>query len=286
MLTKTEPIETEERSSDPRNATYLIHNEPFTLVNGYAEKEIKAGSASKVVTKYFGNDLQIDLNDDGREDFVFLLTQETGGSGIFFYVVAALNMEDGWQGSHALLLGDRIAPQTTEISQNPSHKNVIVVNYAERNPGEAMSEQPSVGKSIWLKLDLESMQFNEVVENFEGDTNPDIMTLDMKTWRWIKTTYNNDTEFMPNDTNAFTLTFNDDSTFSATTDCNLMNGTYEVTGKQITFGENIAMTKKFCEGSQEQELASLFGEIQSFFFTNRGELIFELKFDSGSAIFR
>ena len=45
--------------------------------------------------------------------------------------VAALNTEAGWIGSQTTLLGDRIAPQTTELSQNPNHKNVIVVNYAD-----------------------------------------------------------------------------------------------------------------------------------------------------------
>lgn len=287
FITNTQSSENSKKvDSSPQNATYLIHNEPFTLVDGLAEKESVPESSSKIVTKYFGNDVSIDLNDDGREDSVFLLTQESGGSGTFFYAVAALNTEDGWKGSHALFLGDRIAPKTTEISTNPSHKNVIVVNYAERKPGEPMSAEPSVGKSIWLKLDLQSMQFGEVAQDFEGEADPSIMTLGMHSWRWIKTSYNNDTELVPNNTRAFTVTFKDDGTFSATTDCNVMNGTYKVREKQITFGENIAMTRMFCKDSQEEDFAKLFGEIQSFFFTSRGELIFNLKFDSGSAIFR
>lgn len=286
FLGSTKNQEVEQLGSDPKNATYQIDGEAFTLVDGFAEKEILPDSASKTTTRYFGNDVTIDLNEDGREDTVFLLTQETGGSGTFFYAVAALNTGEGWKGSHAVFLGDRIAPQTTEISRNPSHKNVVVINYAERNPDEAMSDQPSVGKSIWLKLDVESMQFGEVVQDFEGEADPNVMTLDMKTWTWIKTTYNNDTEFVPENTGAFTLTFKEDGNFFATTDCNLMNGTYETTGKQITFGENIAMTKKFCEGSQEQKFASQLAEIHSFLFTSKGELIFELKFDTGSAIFR
>lgn len=272
--------------ADPQNATYIINNETFTLVDGLSEKQVGEDSTTQIVTRYFGNEVRIDLNDDDREDAVFLLTQEAGGSGTFFYVVAALNTEDGWQGSHALFLGDRIAPQTTEVSNNPRHKNVVVVNYADREAGEPMSAQPSVGKSIWIKLDPQSMQFGEVVQHFEGEANPDMMTLDMQTWRWIKAIYNNDTELAPNDAEAFTITFREGKAFSATTDCNNLSGTYEVQGSKITFGENIAMTKKFCKDSQEQEFASLFGEIQSFFFTSRGELVFELKFDSGSVIFR
>ena len=138
-----------------------------------------------------------DLNEDGREDVVFLLTQETGGSGTFYYVVATLDTPEGYIGSQGPLLGDRIAPQTTELSQNPNHKNVIVVNYADRNPGESFATPPSAGKSIWLKLDPKTMQFGEVVQNFEGEADPSRMTLDMHTWKWIKTTYNNDTELVP-----------------------------------------------------------------------------------------
>jgi heat shock protein HslJ len=273
-------------ASNPKNATYTIEGKEVTLVDGYAEQEAAPGSASKVKTRYFGNEVQTDLNDDGREDVVFLLTQETGGSGTFYYVVAALNTEDGWMGSHGILLGDRIAPQTTELSQDPSHEHVIVVNYADHNAGEALTIEPSLGESMWLKLDLESMQFGEVMQDFEGEADPSLMSLDMQTWTWVKTTYNNDTELVPNDPEAFTLTFNEDGTFSASTDCNSMSGNYEADESQITFGENIAMTKMYCEGSQEMEFATMLGEIQSYFFTSRGELVFDLMLDTGSAVFR
>ena len=111
-----------------------------------------------------------DLNDDGREDVVFLLTQQRGGSGTFFYAVAALNTKAGYLGSDGYLLGDRIAPQTTVVSRNPRHKNVIVVNYGDRRPGEPMTAQPSVGKSVYLKLDAETVRWGIVVPGFEGES--------------------------------------------------------------------------------------------------------------------
>lgn len=269
----------------PKDATYTIEGESVTLVAGVSEREAAPESASTVITRYFGNDVQVDLNGDGREDLVFLLTQETGGTGTFFYVVAALNTEDGWVGSHAYFLGDRIAPQTTEMSQNLNHQNVIVVNYADREDGQPMSEQPSVGKSVWLKLDVGSMTFGEVTQDFEGDADPNVMTLDMQTWAWVKTQYNNDAELTPNQAEAFTLSFTEDGTVSATTDCNSMNGTYELEGNQITFGP-MAMTRMFCPESQEQDFAKILSETQSYFFTIKGELVLELKYDTGSAIFR
>lgn len=156
--------------SDYKNATYVIEGENVTLKDGIAETEIAPGSASKIVTRYFGNELKTDLNSDGREDVVFILTQTSGGSGTFFYAVAALNTKNGYIGSDGYLLGDRISPQTTELSPNPGHKNVIVVNYADRKPDEPMTTEPSVGKSAYLKLDPTSMQWAVVEPNFEGES--------------------------------------------------------------------------------------------------------------------
>ena len=66
----------------------------------------------------------------------------------------ALNKSSGYIGSQGFLLGDRIAPQTTEMGTG----NIIVVNYADRKPNDGFSIAPSVGKSVWLLLDLKTMQ--------------------------------------------------------------------------------------------------------------------------------
>lgn len=155
---------------DYKSATYVIEGQKVALADGVAETEAAPGSASRVITRYFGNELKTDLNGDGREDVVFLLTQERGGSGVFFYAVAALNTEDGYIGSDGYLLGDRIAPQTTTLSPNPRHVSVMVVNYADRGSEEPMTASPSVGKSAYLKLDSKTMQWGIVLPDFEGES--------------------------------------------------------------------------------------------------------------------
>ncbi len=167
-MTQTTP-----RISDVKNAEYTIQGQKVKLQNGVSTAT-EAGSESKIVTRYFGDEVHHDLNDDGREDTVFLLTQTTGGTGTFFYVVAGLNTVGGYVGSEAYLLGDRIAPQTTEMDEGKTalgtnRKNVIVVNYAERKAGEPMTAKPSVGKSVWLKLNPDTLRFGEVAQNFEGE---------------------------------------------------------------------------------------------------------------------
>lgn len=253
-------------ATDFKQAEYLIDGQPTKLTGD---------------TKFFGNELKTDLNGDGRDDVVFLITQSKGGSGTFYYVVAALNTDRGYVGSEGLLLGDRIAPQTTEKGKG----KIVVVNYADRAPTDPFTTPPSVGKSIWLLLDPQSMQFGEVAQNFEGEADPSRMTLDMKKWVWISTLYNDEREIKPKQADRFTITFGKDGRFSATTDCNSASGTYTAGNGLITFGA-IAQTKMFCEGSQEMEFITSLQNTSGYHFTSKGELILDLKFDSGSVVFR
>lgn len=119
---------------------------------------------------YFGNELKTDLDGDGREDVAFIVTTSPGGSGTFYYAVAALNTDRGYVGSDGYLLGDRIAPQSTTVSPNPRHKHVVVFNYADRATDEPMTAQPSVGKSAYLKLNPSTMQWAIVEPDFEGES--------------------------------------------------------------------------------------------------------------------
>ena len=134
-------------AASPKDATYSINGQAVTLVNGKAEVEAAPGSASKITTTYFGNEAVGDLNGDGTPDTAFLLTQSTGGSGTFYYVAVALKTSKGYQGTNAVLLGDRIAPQTTQIKDGQ-----LIVNYADRAAGEPMTASPSVGVSKYLKV--------------------------------------------------------------------------------------------------------------------------------------
>jgi hypothetical protein len=116
---------------------------------------------------YFGNEARLDLNSDGREDIAFLATQSKKGGPVAYYVFAAFNTEKGYVGSAGMFLGEGIAPQSTVVDS----RNFVVVNYADRKPNESIRTEPSVGKSMWLKFDLKTMQFGEVVQNFEGESN-------------------------------------------------------------------------------------------------------------------
>lgn len=157
-------------AASPKDATYMIDGVAVTLKGGIAETPVAPDSASMIVTRYFGNEVAADLDQDGRQDVAFIVTQQSGGSGTFFYAVAARNTKDGYVGSDGYLLGDRIAPQSTSLSPNEKQKGVVVFNYADRAPGEPMSTAPSMGKSVYLKLDPATMQWGIVVPDFEGES--------------------------------------------------------------------------------------------------------------------
>ena len=269
-----------ENVKSPLNATYLIDEKPVTLVAGKAEIESAPGSASKNNIFNFGEPVYGDIEGDGDQDALLLLVNETGGSGTFYYVALAINVEGSYHGTDTILLGDRIAPQTYYFLGNKA-----IVNYADRLFGVPLTERPSEGKSLYLQYNPNNFRLIQVAVDFEGEADPSRMTLDMTTWRWIRTVYNDGTIITPQKPEAFSLTLKKDGTALVRTDCNTMSGVYEVSGKNIIF-KNMATTLMYCEGSQEQVFSSMLGNVQSFLFTSRGELILELKFDSGSIIFR
>ena len=98
---------------------------------------LSTGSASKIVTRTFGNEATDDLNGDGKPDAALLLTQESGASGTFFYVVAALQTENGPVGTNAIFLGDRIAPQYFKVVDGELMTATIDPPISAENPGRA-----------------------------------------------------------------------------------------------------------------------------------------------------
>lgn len=139
----------EQGSFDGRNATFTIDGQAVTLVNGVSEVPVAPSSASKIVTRYFGNEAKGDLNRDEKKDTAFLITQDGGGSGLFYYAVVAYTTPEGYKTTNAFFVGDRIAPQTMYI---PIGSQELQVNYAERKSGEPMTAQPSQGVTLLLKV--------------------------------------------------------------------------------------------------------------------------------------
>ncbi|MEK7612271.1 MAG: META domain-containing protein [Patescibacteria group bacterium] len=122
-----------------------------------------------------------------------------------------------------------------------------------------------------------------IVEDFEGEADPKVMTLNMKTWNWIYAMSGGE-EIQPKAPGIFTLTFGEENRFTATTDCNAMSGSYSVGTSTIAFSKIIS-TKKFCSNSQESDFASILQKATGYHFTSRGQLILDFKTPSDTAEF-
>ncbi|MFZ2523504.1 MAG: META domain-containing protein [Minisyncoccia bacterium] len=263
-----------------KNITVKIGNDTFNLVNGKAEIAVAPNSSTKNILMLFGEPVMGDLDGDKDTDAAMLYANNPGGSGTFYYAVLAINNGGTYTATNAMLLGDRIAPQTVEIRDGRA-----VYNFTERKAGESFAVQPSLGKSVWVNYDVKSNQIGELVQNFEGEADPNRMTLGMKKWVWVKTLMNDGKVIIPKKPEAFTLTLENDGRFGATTDCNGVGGDYKVTGKNLVFTRMMS-TLMACQDSQEQDFTQALGSVQSYMFTSKGELVFMLKADSGTMVFR
>ena len=145
--TKVDNAQKADGAFDLYNQTFTIDGESVTLKNGLAEREAAPGSATKVVTRYFGNEIKGDLTRDGQDDIAYLVSRETGGTGVFYYAVVAVKTALGYKTTNAFFVGDRIAPQNNYIVSNE-----LNINYAERRPGEEFSVPPSQGAVLLLKV--------------------------------------------------------------------------------------------------------------------------------------
>ncbi len=131
----------------PIDISYTIDGKEVKLVNGKATEAIP-DSSSSIITSVFGQPSLGDLDGDGVNDSVVLITQQTGGSGVFYYAGVALQKDGAYKSIGTVLLGDRIAPQSILVKTD-----VAMVNYADRKKGEPMTTSPSVGVTKYLVVE-------------------------------------------------------------------------------------------------------------------------------------
>ncbi|MBI4780174.1 MAG: hypothetical protein HY785_02505 [Oscillatoriophycideae cyanobacterium NC_groundwater_1537_Pr4_S-0.65um_50_18] len=122
-----------------RNATYTIPQNPsyvtpemipVKLTNGRYEDAARQFSLTFATQR--GTILFGDLNGDRLEDAVSLLTLNTGGSGVFTYLVASVNQDGALKPSIPVLLGDRIQFQSMAIESGKI--NVSMVTQGPNDP--------------------------------------------------------------------------------------------------------------------------------------------------------
>lgn len=127
------------QETPPYNTTYLIDGKPVTLVKGKAEEAAAPGSAERIIWEVVEQPVSGQLNGDDKWDAAMLLRRSGTGSGVFYYVIAALFAPEGPQTTEGFLLGDRIVPQSLIVD-----KGHIMVTYLTRAEGESFTDAPSL----------------------------------------------------------------------------------------------------------------------------------------------
>ena len=256
------------RRLKPQKSSFVIDGELIKLKNGVSEIRIDKSSASKIVTKYTGINAKGDLNNDSLVDMAVILTQETGGSGTFYYVAVISSKNKRYYGSNAIFLGDRIKVNRVEVKNGE-----VVVNYWDRKKSESMVEEPTVATSKTFAFVNDELKAKNSTTVLVGEK-----------WIWEKTIMNNGDVTTPKNVEAFSLIFKEDGKISITTDCNSYKGSYEIVNNKLLLGPLLS-TRMHCEDSQEDIFINFINAVDSLLISDGQKLILMLKFDSGSLIF-
>jgi heat shock protein HslJ len=140
------------------------------------------------------------------------------------------------------------------------------------------------GDTLTISSDLASMEFAkteapELITEEPSTNESSTPDLAGTSWQWVETAMNDGTTTQSAKPEAFVLSFDQDGKVSSSTDCNSISSTYTSNQGELIFGP-LAMTKMFCEGSQEGVYAKALGEVQSY-LVNGDTLSLALKLDSG-----
>src|SRR5262249_12386736 len=89
---------------DPANATYGLDGKSISLASGKSDVAIAPGSASHRVTTLTSTTASGDIDGDGKSDIAVVLTDTSGGSGVFSYLAAVVSSRGA--GTEGVSLGD------------------------------------------------------------------------------------------------------------------------------------------------------------------------------------
>jgi hypothetical protein len=141
-------VDFEPTAADPLQATYSLDGLEVTLRDGRFDAPAAPESSARTTVTVFGRPVYGDLDDDQDRDAALILVYQSGGSGTFYYLAAAIGEERGYRGTNAVLLGDRIAPKALHIQYRS-----IVAEFLDREASQAFSATPTVAVSRYGYLD-------------------------------------------------------------------------------------------------------------------------------------
>ncbi len=129
------------------NAAYNVDGTPFVLNQGKAELRTDEPQIIRLFAELDENTVAYgDLNGDGIADAAVRLTVNTGGSGVFNYLVTMVSRDGISQQAASVLLGDRVKVNSISIGDG-----VITVDEIVQGPDEPLC-CPTQPKTVKYRL--------------------------------------------------------------------------------------------------------------------------------------
>lgn len=266
---------------DPENMSYMFDGEKITLKNGIFETKTQFSTTPKIIIKYFGNKIMGDVDGDSVEDAIFILTKQTELNEFIYYLGVVL--DKGLEGGVSLspiILGDRVILQKLNFENGN-----IVLNYIDGNSDQPENTLSPTDYSLILRFDNSTKQLKYISENTDLNVDISKMSISMKAWKWVNTTYDNKKIILPKGDDSFLLNLNNDGSLFSTTDCNAISGSY-LTERNSLIIKNIISTEKYCKDSKELEYKSMIRDAKEYRFTTKGELQIFIKKNNGIMTFK
>lgn len=186
---------------------------------------------------------------------------------------------------------------STAVFNGLGFESVELVPIAHEDAG-ARYENTETGISVWSRDGRltayagDAVLFDgyteeaalEVGDPVVNDENIGLRLLAAHTWVWEETTTPNGERVTPATPDVFTLTFSPEGQLSGTTDCNSFNAPFSLENTAL-YVSDFAMTRMFCENSQETQFLNMIANAQYIFFTAEQDLTLLLADDAGSVVF-
>ncbi len=88
---------------------------PANLQNTQVVAMAVAARGRETPRQYFGMESHGDINNDGHDDVVFIISRNDPERGALHYIAASIASDGGWSGSNLIFLGDKVVPDEIVI---------------------------------------------------------------------------------------------------------------------------------------------------------------------------
>ncbi len=249
----------------------LFPDGPITLVDGYAAYD--DGSSGTPYVQLMDQLIATgDLDGDGTEDAVALLTDNSSGSGNFVYTVVVLDALANPAPTEALMIGDRIQVKSLAVDGGQ-----VVADLVAQGPDEPLC------CASWNVRKVFALENGQLVEQSSEDVSR-VSIDDLNDTMWRLLDLNRDQEpALPDD--AVTLHLQD-GIINGFGGCNDYRSTVSSgpEGLNSLVVGPIATTQKLCPGplmNQETAYLTRLGNAGSWFF-DAGHLVLSYPFEDGT----